>query len=187
VADLLANLGRVASQRSDLKQAEQYQREAVTLTRTWYGRDHAQSAFAEFALAQTLNRANRPAEARDLLLRTIDVLTHSRDIGPNDTTTAGALGALGTSMSALGDPRGARAMHQRAARLLRAARGPETESALIEDANVAATLLAEGRTDTAIALLRGTVARAARSFGERNLTTAHLQERLATVLLEAKR
>ncbi len=187
VAFLLGNLGNVASQRGELAQAEQYQREAVALTSAWYGTDHMYTALTEFVLAQTLNRANRPAEARDLLLHTIDVYSRTNELGPDDANTAIAYGTMGVSLSALGDPRGARALHERAARLLRAARGPDTKSALIEDSNIASTLLAEGRADTAIALLRSTVARTSASMGERNVTTAQMRVRLAAALLKVKR
>jgi tetratricopeptide (TPR) repeat protein len=185
VAYLLANLGHAASQRGEFAMAEQYQRQSAQALAAWYGEAHYLAAAARMVLMQTLVRAGRFAEARDLAPGIIASYAQSPDIGPMDHNMAVVLGTEGHALSGLGDKRGALARHERALAIHRAVEGPDGRNALVDEANVARMRLELGEVAAAVGMLRSTYARIVRTLGPRSLTTAGMSLRLALALAKA--
>jgi serine/threonine-protein kinase len=185
VAYLLANLGQAASQRGEFAMAEQYQRQAAQALAAWYGEAHYLAAAARMVLMQTLVRAGRFAEARDLAPGIIASYAQSPDIGPMDHNMAVVIGTEGHALSGLGDKRGALARHERALAIHRVVEGPDGRNALIDEANAARMRLDLGEVAVAVRMLRSTYARMMRTLGPRSLTTAGMSLRLASALAKA--
>jgi serine/threonine-protein kinase len=185
VAYLLANLGHAASQRGEFAMAEQNQRQAATALASWYGEEHYLAAAARMVLMQTLIRAGRFADARDLAPGIIASFEKSPDIGPMDHNMAVVLGNEGHALSGLGDKRGALTRFERALAIHRVVEGADGRNTLVDEANVARIRLELGEVAAAVRLLRSIHARTVRTLGPRSLTTAGMSLRLASALSRA--
>jgi eukaryotic-like serine/threonine-protein kinase len=187
VAYLLANLGHIAGQRAQLAEAEDYQREAARILSSWYGEEHYLAAVARMQIMQTLVRARRFAEARELAPGIIASYEKSPDIGPNDHVMAVVRGTLAAALSGLGDRRGALQQYERALVIHHASEGPNGRNTLVDESNVARMRLEMGDVAKAVMMLRSVRERAVASLGARSLTTANVSLRLAAALSKARR
>ena len=65
------NLGAVQHERGHTTEAERYYREALSITESWYGKEHYKTASNLTMLGRSLHLQKRLDEAADLLRRAV--------------------------------------------------------------------------------------------------------------------
>jgi eukaryotic-like serine/threonine-protein kinase len=182
---LLTNLGTVASMMGNLDVAERDLREGAEISAGWFGPHHWLTAGARMPLAQTLIRKKQFAEAAVVLREVIEDESRDPLIGPDNPSVSLARNALGHALVGLGDRNGARQAFEEAAVKLRATLGPDHMNTLLDEASLAGVLIDDDAIDSAIVILRSTIVRGSKAYGDAHPEIAGFRLKLGRALLRA--
>lgn len=94
VADALINLAAIQSRWGHHKEAEELNRQALSISESWYGKEHPELASNMITLAQDLTQLGRFDEAEKLLMQALDI--NKRVYPQGHARTAFALNELGS-------------------------------------------------------------------------------------------
>lgn len=156
IAASLAALGRYHLLAGDLKPAEQFFSDALTMLNQLFPQGHPASLSAASNLAAVYQRQGRFVEAAELNAALIEL--KARLIGPESIPVAIGFNNLGTALAANGDHQKAEDAFRRALALYVRLLGPEHAEIANTTRNVAALRSLQGDYSQAQALLRKVIA-----------------------------
>ena len=185
VGDDLINLGAIASNRGQYREALDYYREALDIIEGWYGGNHPETASAMTILAQGLSYADQHREARELLERALAV--QESVYGETHPRVAFALNELGNIDMRQQQFESAADAFARALSIYRRIYPDGHYRVAVALSNLAGARLAQGDYEIAERLFRDAVDLHTRHLGSDHLNTAVSRVKLGRTLLRQQR